>query len=54
MIGFWENGDYATGNYILIFRWGNFYVGEVYMKDGKRLDKGTVYRTDEEEEEYDL
>ncbi len=44
----------GTGHYIHIRSDGDFNVGEVYMKDGKRLDRGIVYRTDEEEEEYGL
>jgi hypothetical protein len=44
-IGYFENGDRSTGNYIWIYRNGNFDVGECYMKDGVRWIRGTTYYT---------
>jgi hypothetical protein len=52
-IGYYENGGFTTGNYIWIDSDGDFQVGERYMKDGKRLRRGTGYYTNGDEEQYD-
>ena len=53
-IGYFENGWPSTGNYIEVYSSGGFRVGEYYMKDGRRWNRGTWYFTSGKEEEYDL
>ena len=45
-IGFWKNGVAAPGNEIHIRRYGNFHVGERYIKYGLSDFRGTDYFTD--------
>jgi hypothetical protein len=52
-IGYFEDGYVSTGNYIHILYNGEFRVGEVYFKEGKRWMRGTWYKTDGTAEEYD-
>ncbi len=54
-IGYWQNDEYSTGNYITIYSDGRFDVGEQYLKDGKRWYRGsgTRYKTDGTSEKYD-
>ncbi len=52
LIASYENGSY-TGNYIIIYGDGVFRVGEFYLKDGKRRDRGTWYYINGKEEQYD-
>jgi hypothetical protein len=52
-IGFFENGKLSTGNYIRIYRNGKFKVGEKCIEDGVKMNRGTVYRTDGTESQYD-
>jgi hypothetical protein len=52
-IGYWEDGKLSTGNYIAIFSWGEFWVGEFYKKGGKKWSRGTQYNTDGTETKYD-
>jgi hypothetical protein len=42
-----------TGNYIYIDSNGEFQVGEIYLKDGDKWERGTEYNTDGTEEKYD-
>ncbi len=50
VIGYFENGDWNTGNYINIWSNGDFSVGECYLKDGWRQFRGTKYHTNGTEE----
>ncbi len=52
-IGYFDNGWYYTGNYIDIRSNGTFYVGEMYLKDEEKWERGTQYDTDGTEEQYD-
>ncbi len=52
-IGYYEDGWPSTGNFIIIYRDGNFQVGEVYMREGSRCSRGTWYLTDGTEEQFD-
>ncbi len=53
-IGYYKNyRSPTTGNYIYIEGWGEFKVGERYIKDGKMWDRGTSYRADGTETQYD-
>ncbi len=53
-IGYYENSEWSTGtNYIYIYDDGVFLVGERYMREGRRRDRRTVYKTDGKEEKYD-
>ncbi len=52
-IGFYNNSDYAPGNYIEIFSDGDVDVGEIYLKDGKRWNKCTRYFSDGKTKESD-
>ncbi len=53
-IGYFENGGYGTGNYIQIDSdCGQFRVGVLVMEDERRRSRGTLYRVDGSEEEYD-
>jgi hypothetical protein len=45
-IGYCEDGDWSTGNYITIDSDGEFRVGELYFKDGRRWRRGTQYNKD--------
>ncbi len=51
-IGYWEN-DELTGCYICIYSECWFDVGEVYLKDGKKVDRGTRFYQNGGEEKYD-
>ncbi len=51
-IGCFENG-LSTGNYIVIYSDGEFRVGEIYFKDGKKRFRGTFYETNGKEEQFD-
>ncbi len=51
--GYYENGRDSTGHYIEINSVGWFNVGECYMKDERRWWRGTKYKTDDTEEQYD-
>ncbi len=53
VIGYWENDDSSTGNYINIYSNGEFKVGERYFKDGRICDRGTRYFRDGSEYKYD-
>ncbi len=52
-IGYFQNGFRSTGNYIDIDSDGEFRVGEFYFKDGLECRRGTLYRVDGSEKEYD-
>ncbi len=52
-IEYYENGRWSTGNYIIIHSDYWFKVGERYMKDGKRWERGTWYHKNGKEEQYD-
>ncbi len=46
-IGYFVNGDYATGHYIYIWNdsiW--FQVGEEYIEEGHKRNRGTYYERD--------
>ncbi len=43
----------TTGNYIWIPGWSGFEVGERYIKDGDEWERGTSYRADGTETQYD-
>ena len=51
-IGCFENSLLSTGNYIIIYKDGDFEVGERYIKDGERMRRCTRYMLDGEEEQY--
>ena len=51
-IAYWNNDGYAPGNYIQIYNWGDVYVGEGYMKDGRMHGRGTRYHPDGTTEKY--
>ncbi len=53
IIGYFENGDWSTGKYIVIHSDGDFRVGEIYEKDGDVSRRGTEYLTAGTEEKYD-
>ncbi len=53
-IGYYENGKWSTDNYIFIFSDGDFRVGEIYQKDGKKWKRGTTYFTNGTEKKYDV
>ena len=53
-IGYYKDGECATGNYLEIWSDGNFEVGECYLKDGKLCYRGTQYKTDGTTEEFDV
>ena len=53
LIGYRENGELSTGNYISIWSDGRFNVGERYLMDGKIAVSNTWYYTDGTEEKYD-
>ncbi len=53
-IGYWQNDECGTGNYININSKGEFVVGEYYMKDGREWVRGTMYKTDGTELKYDF
>ena len=40
-IRYFNNGYAAPGNYLRIHSYGEFKVGEMYLKDGKRCYRGT-------------
>jgi hypothetical protein len=44
LIGFFENGGWSTGHYICIYSDGRFLVGEKYLKDDVKWDRGTEYK----------
>ncbi len=44
--------DILTGNYIRIYKSGDFNVGEIYMKKGRTRDRGTTYKTDGSEKQF--
>ncbi len=44
-IGYFEDGELSTGNYIYINSRGYFRVGEVYMIEGRRWKRGIQYNT---------
>ncbi len=52
-IGYFEDDWWSTGNYIRIESGGVFRVGEFYMKDGVRWERGTEYYYDGSKEQYD-
>ncbi len=52
-IGYFENDDVSTGNYITIYWNGEFRVGKYYTKDGVSWERGTQYYTNGKEEKYD-
>ncbi len=52
-IGYFKNGEWSTGNYIEIYSDGRFWVGELYLKEGKKRNRGTRYNTDGSEVQYD-
>ncbi len=52
-IGYFQNGSSSTGNHITIYADGMFRVGEVYFKDGMRVERGTEYKLDGTEEHYE-
>jgi len=43
-IGYYNDGYLAPGNYLFINDWGDFSVGECYLKDGKLCDRSTHYK----------
>ncbi len=53
VIGYYENGDHSTGNYITILSDSGFRVGEVYFEDGDEWRRGTEYKKNGIEEKYD-
>ncbi len=53
-IGYYENGRSSTGHYITITSAGPFRVGERYMKEGIRRERGTQYNTDGTEEQFNF
>ncbi len=52
-IAYFENGGLSTGNFIEIDPRGEFAVGERYLKDGEIWRRGTDYKKDGTEEQYD-
>jgi hypothetical protein len=52
-IGYYEDGNLSTGNYIHLLSDGVFFVGEFYMEEGLRKRRGTEYQTDGTEKKYD-
>ncbi len=54
-IGYFENDSWwTTGNYIIINSISGFFkVGEIYMKYGNTWRRGTEYKTNGIEENYD-
>ena len=52
IVGYWENGQFSTGNFIGIFIDGSFNVGEIYMNAGEKEERGTRYKTDGSTEKY--
>lgn len=46
MIGCWKNLAIDFGNHIIISRWGEMVVNQVYQKEGKQFIKGTEYKPD--------
>ena len=52
-IGYFNNGGWAPGNYLTIWSDGQLDVGECYLKDGKKWDKGTLYEVNGNEEKFD-
>jgi hypothetical protein len=55
MIGYFEDGGYSTGHYIIInSAWGEFIVEEIYMDDGGRgRFRGTQYYRNGTEHKFD-
>jgi hypothetical protein len=53
LIGYWKDGECATGHYISISPDGGFSVGEKYKKDGEIRYRGTTYFEDGTEKKYD-
>ncbi len=53
IIGYFQDDDWSTGNYIYIASDGVFEVGEAYEKEGKKWERGTEYKTNGSEEQYD-
>ena len=45
-IGYFDDGDDAPGNNIIIKNDGEFYLGETFFKDGRIGLRGTIYCTD--------
>jgi hypothetical protein len=52
-IGYYENGEWSTGNFITTISDGRFWVGEYYIKDGKKWLRGTQYNPNGTEVKYD-
>ena len=52
-IGYYDDGEQAPGDYIIIESEGMFIVGTCYLKDGGKRCKGTHYNTDGSTEEFD-
>ncbi len=44
----------STGNYIIIGSDGGFEVGEIYLKVGEIRDRGTYFKKDGSEEQFDI
>jgi len=53
LIQYWNNGRIAPGNYLTILSDGDVDVGECYLKDGKKCDRGTTYKNDGTSEKFD-
>ncbi len=51
-IRYWNKGGITPGNCIIIFRNGEFWVGEIYLKDGKKCDRGTRYKEDGTQQKF--
>jgi hypothetical protein len=51
-IGYYQNGEWSTGNFIYIHDDGVFEVGEYYRKDGEVRERYTRYMTDGTEWQY--
>ncbi len=49
-IGYFERNFRGTGHYIYIVLDGRFWVGECYMREGRRWDRGTYYKKNGKEE----
>ncbi len=52
-IGYNDDGDCVTGNYITIYKSGIFKVGEIYRKDSVKWERGTQYETCGDSFDYD-
>jgi hypothetical protein len=51
-IGYYENDDWSTGNYITIWKDGEFWVGEKYIEDGWIKSRYTWYYTNGTEKKF--